>query len=92
MKNDRRGEPAFSCRIGLSLDGAFEAGRTYSTGQANRPRPLSSITGTVDAAVEQFGAYRELGLEHVVLDLSAQSHDGILATMETFAERVRPQL
>ncbi len=92
VKNDRRGEPAFSCRIGLSLDGAFEAGRTYSTGQANRPRPLSSITGTVDAAVEQFGAYRELGLEHVVLDLSAQSHDGILATMETFAERVRPQL
>ena len=52
----------------------------------------SRITGGIDAATEQFGAYQELGLEHVVLEMSTQSHAGTLATMEAFAARIRPQL
>ena len=90
--NDRHGEPALSCRVALSLEGVSEEGAARPSGQANRPRALSSIRGSVSAAVEQFGAYQALGLEHVVLELSTQTLDGIVATMETFAERVRPQL
>jgi hypothetical protein len=52
----------------------------------------SSITGSIEATVAQFGAYQELGLSHVVLEMSTQSHAGTLATMETFAERIWPQL
>lgn len=86
-KNNRQGEPVFSCRIALSLDGVSQEVTSYAS-----RRPRSSITGSIEAAVEQFGAYQELGLEHVVLEMSTQSHDGTLATMETFVERIRPQL
>jgi alkanesulfonate monooxygenase SsuD/methylene tetrahydromethanopterin reductase-like flavin-dependent oxidoreductase (luciferase family) len=86
-KNNRQGEPVFSCRIALSLDGVSEEVTSYAS-----RRTRSSITGSIDAAVEQFVAYRELGLEHVVLEMSTQSHAGTLATMEAFAARIRPQL
>jgi probable F420-dependent oxidoreductase len=86
-QNNRQGEPVFSARIGLSLDGVSEEVTAYAS-----RRPRSSITGSITAAVEQFGAYRELGLEHVVLETSTQSHDGTLATMEAFVERIRPHL
>jgi probable F420-dependent oxidoreductase len=86
-KNNRQGEPVFSCRIALSLDGVSQEVTSYAS-----RRPRSSITGSIEAAVEQFGAYQELGLAHVVLEMSTQSHDGTLATMETFVERIRPQL
>ena len=86
-QNNRQGEPVFSCRIALSLDGVSQEVTSYAS-----RRPRSSITGSIEAAVEQFGAYQELGLEHVVLEMSTQSHDGTMATMETFAERIRPQL
>ncbi len=85
--NNRRGEPVFSCRIALSLDGVSQEVTSYAS-----RRPRSRITGSLEAATAQFVAYRELGLEHVVLEMSTQSHDGTLATMETFAERIRPQL
>lgn len=86
-KNNRQGEPVFSCRIALSLDGISQEVTSYASRQ-----PRSRITGSIESAVEQFAAYRELGLEHVVLEMSTQSHDGTLATMETFVERIRPQL
>ena len=85
--NNRQGEPVFSSRIALSLDGVSQEVTSYATRQ-----PRSKIEGSIQAAVNQFGAYQELGLEHVVLEMSTQSHDGTLATMETFAERIRPQL
>jgi len=86
-QNNRQGEPVFSCRIALSLDGVSQEVTSYASRQ-----PRSRITGSIEAAVQQFGAYQELGLEHVVLEMSTQSHDGTLATMETFVERIRPQL
>jgi probable F420-dependent oxidoreductase len=86
-QNIRQGAPVFSVRIALSLDGVSEEVTTYAS-----RRPRSRITGSITAAVEQFGAYRELGLEHVILEMSTQSHDGTLATMEAFVERIRTQL
>jgi probable F420-dependent oxidoreductase len=86
-QNNRQGDPVFSARIALSLEDVSEEVTSYAS-----RRPRSSITGSITAAVEQFGAYRDLGLEHVVLEMSTQSHDGTLATMETFVERIRPQL
>lgn len=86
-QNNRQGEPVFSCRIALSLDGVSQEVTSYAS-----RRPCSSISGSIEAAVEQFGAFQELGLEHVVLEMSTQSHDGTLATMEAFVERIRPQL
>ena len=86
-QNNRQGEPVFSSRIALSMDDISEEVTSYAS-----RRRRSSITGSITAAIEQFGAYQELGLEHVVLEMSTQSHDGTLATMEAFAERIRPQL
>lgn len=86
-KNNRQGAPVFSCRIALSLDGVSQEVTSYASRQ-----PRSRIAGSIEAAVEQVAAYQELGLEHVVLEMSTQSHAGTLATMETFMERIRPQL
>ncbi|PON13842.1 hypothetical protein C2W62_32225 [Candidatus Entotheonella serta] len=51
-KNNRQGEPVFSCRIALSLDGISQEVTSYASRQ-----PRSRITGSIESAVEQFAAY-----------------------------------
>jgi probable F420-dependent oxidoreductase len=86
-KNDRQGTPVFSARIALSIEGVSQEVTSYAS-----RRVRSSICGSEAAVVEQLGAFKELGLEHVVFEMSTQSHDGTLATMEAFMERIQPQL
>ena len=42
--------------------------------------------------VDALGAFREVGVEHVVFETSTQSHHSTLATMEAFMQKVQPQL
>ncbi len=86
-ENGRSGEPVFSSRIGLSIEGVSEQVTTYETRSVR-----SSVSGSLGEVVDELGAYQELGLEHVVFELSTQSHAGTLATMEAFIQRVKPQL
>ncbi len=85
--NNRQGEPVFSSRIALAIEGVSKEVTSYGSRQVR-----SRLAGSVGAVVDQLGAYRELGLAHVVFEMSTQSHDGTLATMETFMQRIRPQL
>jgi hypothetical protein len=50
------------------------------------------MSGSVGAIVDALGAFQEIGVEHVVFETSTQSHHGTLATMETFMQKVQPQL
>lgn len=85
--NHRSGEPAFSSRIALSIEGVSQEVTTYESRSVR-----SSISGSIAAVVDELGAFQELGLEHVVFELSTQSHAGTLATMEAFMQQVKPQL
>jgi len=86
-KNGRRGEPVFSARIALFIDGVSQQVISYP------PRTSrASISGSLTAIVDQLAAFQELGLQHVVLETSTQSYESTLATMEAFMERVKPQL
>jgi probable F420-dependent oxidoreductase len=86
-KNGRQGEPVFSSRIALSIDGISQQVTSYVSRNAR-----ASVRGTVEAVVDQVGAFQALGLQHIVFEMSTQSHDSTLATMETFMARVKPQL
>ena len=89
-QNGRQGEPVFSTRIALFIEGVSQEVLSYP------PRPgrptRSGVRGSVAAVVDQLGAYKELGLQHVVFEMSTQSHDHTLATMDTFMAQVKPQL
>jgi probable F420-dependent oxidoreductase len=86
-KSGRQGEPVFSARIALFIDGVSHQVISYP------PRtPRSSVSGSITEIVDQLAAFQELGLHHVVLETSTQSHESTLATMEAFMERVKPQL
>ncbi len=86
-KNGRQGAPVFSSRIALSIDGVSNQVTSYTSRNVR-----ASLSGSVAAVVDQLGAFKDLGLEHVVLEMSTQSHDGTLATMDAFMERVKPQV
>ena len=86
-KNGRQGEPVFSSRLALSIDGVSDQVLSF------QPRsPRSSVRGNIATVVDQLGAFTEVGLQHIVFETSTQSHDGSLATLETFMQRVKPQL
>jgi hypothetical protein len=86
-KNSRPGAPVFSSRIALFIDGISHQVLSYS------PRtPRASVHGSIAAVVDQLGAFKDLGLQHVVLETSTQSHESTLATMEAFMAHVKPQL
>jgi probable F420-dependent oxidoreductase len=86
----RQGTPVLSARIGLCIDGVSHEVLSYP------PRPgrpaRTDLRGNIAAIVDEVGAMQELGVEHLVLETSTQSHDSSLATMETFMLRVKPQV
>jgi probable F420-dependent oxidoreductase len=90
QQNGRRGEPVFSARIGLSIDGVSDQVLSYPLRPGRAVR--QELAGSTGAIVEQLGAYQEIGLTHVVFETSTQSHDGSLATMEALMAHVKPQL
>jgi hypothetical protein len=86
----RQGEPVFSARIALSIDGVSDHVLSYPQRPGRGTR--QALSGSASAIVEQLVAYQELGLAHVVFETSTQSHDSSLATMEAFMAQIKPQL
>ena len=84
----RTGEPAFSLRIPCSIEGVSQEVLYYPPRRPGR----DNLTGSISAIVERLGTYHELGIRHLVLEMSTQSHEGISASLEAFATRIRPQL
>jgi hypothetical protein len=50
-----------------------------------------SLTGHLSAIVDRVGAYQELGIRHLALEMSTQSHEATFASLEVFATRIRAQ-
>ena len=89
-KHGRQGQPVFSARTELSIEGVSDRVLSYPP-RAGRP-PRMPMGGSVGAIVDALGAFREIGVEHVVFETSTQSHQSTLATMEAFIQKIQPQL
>lgn len=87
-RRGRSGEPVLSIRIPCFIEGVSQEVLDYPPRRPGR----DTLTGTVSAIVERLGAYQEIGIQHVVLETSTQSHAATAATLETFMSRIRPQL
>jgi len=89
-KNGRQGQPVLSARTELSIEGVSDRVLSYPP-RAGRP-PRMPLGGSVGAIVDALGAFREVGVAHVVFETSTQSHQSTLATMEAFMQKIQPQL
>jgi probable F420-dependent oxidoreductase len=84
----RTGEPVLSLRIPCSIEGVSQEVLHYPPRRPGRDH----LTGSIAAIVDRLGAYRELGIRHLALEMSTQSHEATYASLEAFAHRIRPQL
>ncbi|MFQ5795761.1 MAG: LLM class F420-dependent oxidoreductase [Candidatus Bipolaricaulia bacterium] len=84
-KNKRPGSPTLSIRILLFLEGVSKEILSYPA------RSTGSLTGSVQQIIDIIGQYQEVGIEHMVFELSTQSHESILHTLETFASKIKSQ-
>ena len=71
--------------------------RVVAGDEAQEPRPL--LVGTPEQIVEGIGKYREAGVTGIMFDtfygnaaVNDQDLPGVLATLEAFAQKVRPRL
>ena len=85
-RNGRPGRPVLSLRIACFLEDVSTQAVSYPS------RGRQTIRGSTPHVVEALGQYQEAGIEHVVLEMSTQTHASILQTMETFVARIKPQL
>jgi probable F420-dependent oxidoreductase len=83
----RTGEPLVSMRIPCAIEGVANEVLHYPA----RPG-RDSLTGSISAIVDRLGAYRDLGVSHLALELSTQSHEATFASLEVLAMHIRPQL
>jgi hypothetical protein len=75
-------------RIPCAIEGVSQDILHY---QPRRPG-RDQLTGSITSIVERLGSYRDFGIQHVVLEMSTQSHEATNATLEAFATHIRPQL
>jgi len=87
-RRGRTGEPVFSMRIPCSIEGVSQEILNYPPRRPGR----ESLTGSVPTIVDRLEAYQELGVSHLALETSTQSHESTFASLEAFATRIRPQL
>jgi hypothetical protein len=84
----RIGEPVLSMRIPCAIEGVSQDVLHY---QPRRPS-REHLAGSIASIVERLGTYRDLGIQHLVLEMSTQSHEAAGATLDAFATHIRPQL
>ena len=88
VRRGRPGEPVFSMRIPCSIEGISQEILRYTPRRPGRDH----LTGSVSAIVDRLGTYQDLGIHHLALEMSTQSHEATVASFEAFATRIRPQL
>jgi len=83
----RPGEPEWSLRIPILLDGIHRA--------AVDPTLLGSrhrLTGSVAKVTDELRGYQTLGVSHVALEVSYATYPAILETIDAIADEIRPAL
>jgi probable F420-dependent oxidoreductase len=83
----RDGQPAWSLRIPILLDGVHRAAVDMSL-----LRGRHTLTGSIQQVTDELNAFQELGVEHVALEVSYTTYPAILETVDLLADRVRPGL
>jgi probable F420-dependent oxidoreductase len=86
-RRGRTAEPVFSVRIPCAIEGVSQDVLHYPA-RPGRDR----LAGSMSAIVDRLGAYQELGIRHLALEMSTQSHAATCASLEAFATRIMPQL
>jgi probable F420-dependent oxidoreductase len=85
-RRERTAEPVFSMRIPCAIEGVSQDVLHYPA-RPGRDR----LAGSISAIVDRLGTYQELGIRHLALEMSTQSHEATCASLETFATHIRPQ-
>jgi len=81
----REGEPEWSLRIPILIDGLHRA--------AVDPKLLGArhrLTGPVSKVVDELGSFEALGVSHVALEVSYSTYPAILDTIDAIASEIRP--
>ena len=78
VRQGRAGEPVFSMRIPCSIEGVSQEVLHYPPRRPSQER----LTGSISSIVDRLGAYQELGLSHLALEMSTQSHEATFASLE----------
>jgi probable F420-dependent oxidoreductase len=86
-RRGRAAEPVFSMRIPCAIEGVSQDVLHYPA-RPGRDR----LAGSISAIVDRLGTYQELGVRHLALEMSTQSHAATYASLEAFATRIMPQL
>jgi alkanesulfonate monooxygenase SsuD/methylene tetrahydromethanopterin reductase-like flavin-dependent oxidoreductase (luciferase family) len=83
----RDGEPAWSMRIPVFLDGVhrWAVDEKFLRGR-------HAVRGTVRQVGEQLAEYRRLGVSHMALEVSYSVYPAILETIDLLAREVKPAL
>lgn len=89
-RQGRAGDPVLSLRIPCFIEGVSQEVLRYPARPGRGTR--DTLTGSISAIVDRLGAYRDIGIRHLALETSTQSHAGTFATLETFMSRIAPQL
>jgi probable F420-dependent oxidoreductase len=88
VRRGRTGEPVFSMRIPCSIEGVSQEVLHYPPRRPGQER----LTGSISSIVDRLEVYQDLGVSHLALEMSTQSHEATFAGLEAFATRIRPQL
>jgi hypothetical protein len=71
---------------------ADKAGRPLDTLELSLRIPLSAeaLQGSLQAIIDQYGAYKKLGLSHLVIDFRRNDLSQMLETLDLVATQIRP--
>jgi probable F420-dependent oxidoreductase len=86
-KNGRSGEPVLSMRAQLFIEGISEEVLSYP----QRPG-YDLLRGSIDTITARLHAYQQIGVQHLIFELSLQSFASSVRTMETFMTKIKPKL
>ena len=83
----REGEPVWSLRIPILLDGVHRAAVDMSL-----LRGRHTLAGSPAKVAEELRGFQALGVSHVALEVSYSTYPAILETIDLIADQIRPAL
>jgi probable F420-dependent oxidoreductase len=86
QQHNRTGQPLLSLRIALFIDGVSDTAVSYPS------RGRLTIKGSVQQVVDTIAQYKEAGIAHLVFEMSTQTQESILRSMEMCMSTIKPQV
>jgi len=83
----RDGDPAWSLRIPILLDGVHRAAVDHAL-----LRGRHTLNGPATKVADELQSFQALGVSHVALEVSYATYPAILDTIDVIADRIRPAL